>query len=680
MAVLTRDTTAVQAPEFAAVGAILPDGVAVRQVAGRRASDGKRVIETIYVLLGGPKHAEAGIAMEPILEEFAAAYRTVSARLVDGIQSASRRIASENQRSLARERFRLDLALVVIRGAEALFSLAGAAHAYVVRGGQLFEVGAGDAGPALGEEDPPIPIVIRARLEQDDIILLASGEIIAYADADRIAAWFRAGVRKGARWLDAAIGNQIGVAVFEPGGAPEEQRGRISSSPVAETLRALPIEGVVAGAGGAAAALVRGVAPAVRLFVPAGDEPRRAVGAERDEASPSAPGEPRPHPQRRAAGGWRRFLAGALAAVIVVAALGLTLPTMVTKDRGEAAYVNAMTEAERSYRAALTSTDQGFARTRLREAEFAVGRALDARRDDPAALKLQEAVKAEIQKLDRVVRVGGVQQVIDLAAAGARDPSGLVVEGGTTAYVLDPSPWGVRKIALEPNKPKEPQIVAVRGTQTDGVAVGDPMAIAWLYPVDARSRVGVIVLDRDRRLFYQPANRPLVELAVRGASAWQSVQAIRGYVGNLYILDPKANQVWRYLPNWSGYDTEMRGILEGAQIADARDFSIDGNIYVLTESGKVWKFVDGIGTEFDLRSLDKPLNKPTAIVTGATARGVYVADPANHRIVVFDKEGRLQRQLVSETFSGMTALAVDEALGKFWFIAGKKLFWAPLPK
>jgi hypothetical protein len=67
-------------------------------------------------------------------------------------------------------------------------------------------------------------------------------------------------------------------------------------------------------------------------------------------------------------------------------------------------------------------------------------------------------------------------------------------------------------------------------------------------------------------------------------------------------------------------------------------------------------------------------------VTGATARGVYVADPNNQRIVVFDKEGRFQRQLVSESFSGLTALAVDEALGKFWFIAGKKLYWAPLPK
>jgi hypothetical protein len=617
--------------------------------------------------------------MELLLDEFAATNRTVSARLVEGIQSASRRVASENRRNLAHDRFRLDLALVVLRGSDAMFTLAGKAHAYVVRAGQVFEVASGAAGPPLGEEDPPVPILIRARVEPDDILLLTTGDLLDYADAERVAAWFAAGVRKGARWLGAAIGNQMGAVAFEPGGAPEESRSRSFSAPVAETLRAIPIDGVVAGAGGAAVALVRGVTPVVRLFVPTGTKPaERLPPPPSDDREPSQP--PARGPRRLPGGGWRRYAVAALAVGAVIAVLGLTLPAMVTKDRGEAAYVSALSEAERSYRAALTSTDQGFARTRLREAEFAITRALDARKDDPAALKLQESIKSEIQKHDRVVRVPGVQQVTDLAAAGARDPNGLVVDAGTTAYVLDPGPWGVRKVALEANKPTEPQVVAARGTQTDGSPVGDPQAIAWLYPVDARSRVGVILLDRERNLFYQPANRPLVELAVRGANAWQSVQAIRGYVGNLYILDPKANQVWRYLPNWSGYDTEMKGILEGAQIGDARDFAIDGNIYVLTESGRVWKFVEGVGAEFDLRALDKPLNRPTAIVTGATARGVYVADPNNQRIVVFDKEGRFQRQLVSESFSGLTALAVDEALGKFWFIAGKKLYWAPLPK
>ncbi|MFN8533084.1 MAG: hypothetical protein U0556_06025 [Dehalococcoidia bacterium] len=669
-----RDKAEVHEPEFAAVGAILPSGFTVRQGVGRRKPDGTRTPETLYALIGGPARADAALAMDQIEGEFVGSSRTTSAKLVEGIQSASREVAQENRRSLPQDRFRLDLALTVLRGREAMFSLAGSARAYVLRDGELFDVGADVIGPPLGDDDPGVPLFLRAQLADDDLVILTSGDLLDHAEASQVAAWFRGGVKRGARALSASIGNQLGAIIFEPGALPEESRTRSFAVPGAETLRSIPIEGVVSGAGGAAAALLKGVVPMVRLFLP-------AAGEREEPAHPDPQPEPlRPERQSGKPGLRPRYLAVGVLLAIVLVGLGAGIPAMFNNDRGEGAYVTAITEAERAYRASVASTDQGFARTRLREAEFAAQRALTARKDDPAATKLQESIRAEALKLDRVARVGGVQQIADLAAAGAKEPTGLVVEAGTTAYVLDPTGWGLRRIALEPNKPPEPQIVAVRGTPSDETPVGDPLAIAWLYPVDARARVGVMLLDRDRNLFYQPANKSLVELAVRGAASWQSAQAIRGYVGNLYVLDAKGNQVWRYLPNWNGYDTEMKGMLEGAQIGDARDFTIDGNIYILTDSGRVWKFVEGVGSEFDLRSLDKPLNKPTAILTGATARGVYVADPANQRVVVFDKDGRFQRQLVSENFAGLSAFTVDEALGKIWYIADKKLYSAPLPK
>jgi hypothetical protein len=745
MAVLPHARAVVTEPEFAAVGAVLPGAVLVQQTASRRQQ------ETLYVLVGGPPQAEVDPALEAIEAEFLTPQKTVSARLIEGVQSASRRVASENRRRLPAERFQLDLALLLLRGDEAMVTLAGEGRAYVLREGALFVIGLAPA-PPLGTADPPAPLFHRARLVPTDIVLLTTGDLLDYADPERIAAWFAGGVRKGARWLAAAVGNQLGVLAFEPVALPAEVRSHGVRSRGGEVAPALPLDEVVANAGGAAAALARGVAPVVRLFLPVGSEgtaeeagaerprpgrsgssaarekqaaprPSRARSEQRGHEHPwwslPAPKEGRveeppslprwtlreeglgegahwaPRVRREGAGESQRrpgstgsiglalrppllVLAGLVAVLLV--GVGALLPTVFSKDRSEGAYVSALNEAERAYRAALASTDQGFARTRLREADFASQRALAARPDDPAARKLVEAIQAETRKLDRVVPLAGIQQLADLGAAGAREVRTLIVDGGKTAYVLDPSGWGVRKISLEANAPREPQIVAVRGTPSDEGPVGDPLAMAWLYPMDARSRVGVMFLDRDRRLFYRPANKPLVELAVRGAIAWQSIQGIRGYVGNLYILDPKANQVWRYLPNWSGYDTEMKGMLENAQISDARDFSIDGSIYVLTESGKVWKFVDGVGTEFDLRALDKPLAKPVAIVTGATARGVYVADPANQRIVVFDKEGRFQRQFVAESLAGLTAFTVDEALGKVWFVADKKLYVAPLPQ
>ena len=40
--------------------------------------------------------------------------------------------------------------------------------------------------------------------------------------------------------------------------------------------------------------------------------------------------------------------------------------------------------------------------------------------------------------------------------------------------------------------------------------------------------------------------------------------------GNLYLLDVKSNQVWRYLPGEGGFDSERTGLLDQANLATRR--------------------------------------------------------------------------------------------------------------
>lgn len=669
MALLTTDRAAeLHEPEFAAIGAQLPGGVIVVDGPNRRA------YETLYTMVSGPKPAEAGSAIETLENEFLTPGRTLSARLIDGVKNASRRVYTENRLSLPRDRYSLDLALMVLRENDALFTLGGSARAYVIRGGKLFDIGLQIIGPRLGEDDPAVPVLLPVQLLPTDIVLMAGGDLLDYASAEHIAAWFEAGIKRGAAWLASAIGNEIAVIAFEPGAYPAETRGkgRTFSLRGADTLNNLPLDqvgGMLTGASGAAVSVVTSLSKLVGAFVPsepAGDEP------DIDEAPAQRLTLPR-------IGARPKLVLIGLAAAVILIATGVLISSIIASSNTEQNYLTAMDEAQRAYHAVATSTDPIFSRARLREADFAIQQALAAKSGDSDAQKLAENIKADIAKLNKVVNLSGAAQVTDLSATGAKNPLSLIVEGGN-GYVLDDSGWGIRRVGLEANKPAEPQLIATNGTDSDDGKVGNLIAMGWLAASEKGNRVGLMMLDKDRNLFYLPSGKPLVSLALRGASAWKSVQTIRGYLGNLYVLDPKGNQVWRYLPNWSGYDSEMKGMLDNASIEDAQDFTIDGNIYVLTKGGKVWKFTDGAGTEFDLRSLDKPLNNPTAILTGATARGVYVADPANNRIVVFDKEGRFTRQIISPTFANMKSFVVDEALGKLVYLSGTKVFTAPLPK
>ena len=44
-----------------------------------------------------------------------------------------------------------------------------------------------------------------------------------------------------------------------------------------------------------------------------------------------------------------------------------------------------------------------------------------------------------------------------------------------------------------------------------------------------------------------------------------SVDAIATSGGNLYVLDVKENQVWRYLPGQGGFDSERTALLDSAR-------------------------------------------------------------------------------------------------------------------
>ena len=69
------------------------------------------------------------------------------------------------------------------------------------------------------------------------------------------------------------------------------------------------------------------------------------------------------------------------------------------------------------------------------------------------------------------------------------------------------------------------------------------------------------MLDAERKLFsVRPGESP-DPLPLRRTAIWQSVTGLSAYDGNLYVLDPKGKQVYRYLPAAAGFDSEPNPVL-----------------------------------------------------------------------------------------------------------------------
>jgi hypothetical protein len=189
----------------------------------------------------------------------------------------------------------------------------------------------------------------------------------------------------------------------------------------------------------------------------------------------------------------------------------------------------------------------------------------------------------------------------------------------------------------------------------------------------------LLILDDRRQAFAYFPDRGALPLVVRGADGLGSLDAIAASGGNLYLLDVKSNQVWRYLPGQGGFDSERTGLLDAVSLKDATELAVGQDIYVLDSRLGVRRFVGKTETAFPLAGIDTPLVSPASLAVLPGSNRIVLADRGNKRIIVASPEGAFLRQIVSPAFTDLRAVQVDEGQGVLYVLNGDSLLRAPFP-
>jgi outer membrane protein assembly factor BamB len=189
--------------------------------------------------------------------------------------------------------------------------------------------------------------------------------------------------------------------------------------------------------------------------------------------------------------------------------------------------------------------------------------------------------------------------------------------------------------------------------------------------------VDLLVRDAEGQLFAYLPSQGVLPVAFPNTALLAGATAMASYQGSLYLLDAGGNQVWRFDAVQGGFSDAPIGLVTDAEIGQADWLTVDDEIYLATPEGGVLRINAGAEQLFPMSGLDRPLlsaGKPVLV-----GELVLVPDPANSRIVVFNRDGVFRQQLVSAEFSGLSAIAVDPASGLLYVFAGQKLFSTPLP-
>ncbi len=173
-------------------------------------------------------------------------------------------------------------------------------------------------------------------------------------------------------------------------------------------------------------------------------------------------------------------------------------------------------------------------------------------------------------------------------------------------------------------------------------------------------KTGFLFLDDAKKLGRTNITSKTMNPVVSGVEKLLSAEDIAVYNDNLYVLTSQAQQIIKMRPQGDGFEAGTAWITaSNSNITKATAMAVDGDIYLIVDDNVV-KFSSGHEGALTLSTIDPALSKPTAIWTAFESKYLYLLEPEQGRVIVYDKQGKLIAQYLSGSFNTGLELLVRE--------------------
>jgi hypothetical protein len=274
--------------------------------------------------------------------------------------------------------------------------------------------------------------------------------------------------------------------------------------------------------------------------------------------------------------------------------------------------------------------------------------------DSPRVTSAAPQVASTTVAADRVDRVSPSMAVrLGPSAVNVVD----VVAGQDVLYTLDVGEASVRAFALDAldQQPTPDTLIARAGTPLDGAGrrLGTPVAIEDVG--DA-----LLVVDQTRTVVQVDHDRGLKVRAVPTSPGWQALGALGSdTTGHLLFVDSGSRRILEYPPVSQRIIDPPRVVLDQQSTPE---LAFDHIAQLIGEQDSVvLRFDDGTVHLFGPSGVDEPVvvrpsdGRSVTVHSIASDRlgGLFLADPANARILQVGHDGSLIRQLVDPALAGV---------------------------
>jgi hypothetical protein len=258
----------------------------------------------------------------------------------------------------------------------------------------------------------------------------------------------------------------------------------------------------------------------------------------------------------------------------------------------------------------------------------------------PVATPAQNVAPA-VATLDDV-QVKGVENISEVAALPSDSRELLLL--GDSLFVLN-ADKSVLKINPSSGETEN----------ADSAVSGGKFSLATAMP-DLST---IFILTEDKKMIsFTPINKKFLENNIAFPENVK-ISDMKAYLTYIYLLDPTANQIYRYPRAEGGFGEKQDWLKGGQDLAGADKFAINEDIFAANKLNII-PFLQGkADSAVDIQKTNVPL-RIDAIFTAPGLENFYVLDNANHRIVQYAKDGKIAAQYFSDQISAVKNIVADE--------------------
>ncbi len=268
-----------------------------------------------------------------------------------------------------------------------------------------------------------------------------------------------------------------------------------------------------------------------------------------------------------------------------------------------------------------------------------------------------------------------------------------IVLRGDDLYVLDSGNQQVYRITLNDSGlgivpgSRQPIATMRRGANVDLYTLDSLVGLTWSEDGSGLSQSNVLLsLDEAGVVVeYSPTFLARGVQSLLGTEQWRTPRRLTSWRGRIYILDPGAEQIWRYDPLSGAFAGAPIGYFAGANrpiLSQAVDFGIDdsGRVYVLFSDGVIALFRAGEEIRFGYAGFPpgQELRHADAMFlnTDPVAPAIYIADRESRTIFETSLAGTFinsYRTYDETLFAGLAGVAVDETRKIVYVLSGNSV-------